>query len=70
MGGLVMRKLPEKEWYSVEEVAEHFSIEPDTIRKMCREHRIPGARQIGRQWRIPRSFVVGEPPADTRNESR
>lgn len=59
-----MKELPEKYWYSIEEVAEYFSIEPATIRKMCREGRIPGARQIGKQWRIPRSYITGEPPQE------
>jgi excisionase family DNA binding protein len=52
----------DKEWYSPEEVAEYFDLDADTIRKLCREGKIPGARQIGRSWRIPKSYLTGEPP--------
>ena len=53
--------LPEKPYYSPEEVAEYYDVSPETIRRMCRDKQIPGAIQIGRQWRIPRSFLERTP---------
>ena len=47
----------EKEYYTPEEVANHYRVDPATIRRLCREGNVPGAKQIGKQWRIPRSFV-------------
>jgi excisionase family DNA binding protein len=49
-----------KAWYSPEEVAAYFSVDADTIRKLCREGKIPGARRIGRSWRVPRSYLYDE----------
>ena len=35
--------------------AEKYNISPDTVRRWCREHKIPGAEQDGKgkPWRIP-----------------
>lgn len=52
-----------KPYYSTEEVAEYFDVSPDLIRKLCQEGKIPGARQIGRLWRIPAEFL--DKPLDT-----
>lgn len=46
-----------KSYYTVEEVARYYSVSPETVRRMCREGRIPGATQFGRQWRIPVKFI-------------
>jgi excisionase family DNA binding protein len=46
-----------KAFYSPEEVAKHFSVNPETIRKMCKEGKIPGVRRIGKLWRIPAEFL-------------
>jgi excisionase family DNA binding protein len=46
-----------KEYYTPEEVADYYRVDPATIRRLCRDGKIPGAKQIGRQWRIPRSFL-------------
>jgi len=53
--------LEDKAFYSPEEVAEYLSVSPETIRNLCRRGDIPGARQVGRQWRIPRSYVESNP---------
>ena len=45
------------DYYTAEEVARHFRVSPETIRRLCKEGKIPGARQIGRQWRIPTKFL-------------
>ena len=47
----------EKSCYSPEEVAEYYDVTADTIRRLCREGKIPGAKQIGKQWRIPREYL-------------
>ncbi len=40
-----------------EETATYFGTTVEKIRRLCREKKIPGARKIGREWRIPRSFL-------------
>jgi excisionase family DNA binding protein len=50
-------KMQEKPFYSPEEVAEYYDVTADTIRRLCREGKIPGAKQIGKQWRIPREYL-------------
>jgi excisionase family DNA binding protein len=66
------RELQDKPWYSPEEVAHYFDLNPDTIRELARKGQIPGARQIGRSWRIPRSYVLGDapPPPKDKQERR
>jgi excisionase family DNA binding protein len=49
--------MQDKPYYSPEEVAEYYDVSPETIRRMCRDGQIPGAIQIGRQWRIPREYL-------------
>ncbi len=44
-------------YISPEEVATYFGVTAETIRRLCRDHKIPGARKLGGQWRIPRSFL-------------
>ena len=39
------------------QVAEYFGIHPSTVRRACESGEIEGARKIGRQWRIPISFL-------------
>jgi excisionase family DNA binding protein len=48
-------------YLSPEEVAAYFNVNPETIRRLCRDRKIPGARQIGRSWRIPRSYLEHDP---------
>ena len=48
---------------SPEEVATYFGVTAETVRRLCREGKIPGARKFGGQWRIPRSFLSND--ADT-----
>lgn len=49
--------MQKKPYYSPEEIADYYAVSPETIRRMCREGQIPGAIQIGRQWRIPAEYV-------------
>ena len=46
-----------KTYYSPEEVATYFDVSVETIRRMCRDGEIPGVKRIGRQYRIPASFL-------------
>jgi excisionase family DNA binding protein len=43
-----------------EEAGTYFKINVETMRRLCREQKIPGARKIGGQWRIPRSFLSSD----------
>ncbi len=44
-------------YVSPEEVATYFGVTAETVRRLCRDKKIPGARKFGGQWRIPRSFL-------------
>lgn len=50
--------MQDKPYYTPEEVAKYYAVSPETIRRMCRDGEIPGAIQIGRQWRIPRDYIL------------
>jgi excisionase family DNA binding protein len=47
-------------YVSPEEAGAYFNISAETIRRLCRDKKIPGARKIGGQWRIPRSFLSSD----------
>ena len=47
----------QRDYYTVEEVAHHFRVSEETVRNLCKDGKIQGARKIGRQWRIPASYV-------------
>ncbi len=49
--------MQDKPFYSPEEVAEYYDVTAETIRRLCREGKIPGAIQVGKQWRIPREYL-------------
>ena len=51
----------QKAWYSPEEAGDYLGVSPETIRNLCRAGKIPGAKQVGRQWRIPRSYLEENP---------
>ena len=55
--------MQESTYVSPEEAAKAFSLQPETIRRLCRDRKIPGARKIGGVWRIPKSFLSSD--ADT-----
>jgi len=38
---------------TTEEVAKHLKLPPSTIVLLCARGEIPGARKVGRRWRIP-----------------
>ncbi len=46
-------KPPEIEVWTVEEFAARVKLPSSTIRDLCARGDIPGARKLGRQWRIP-----------------
>ncbi len=49
--------MQDKPYYSPEEVAAYYDVTAETIRRLCRENKIPGAVQVGKQWRIPRAYL-------------
>lgn len=53
--------MQDKPFYSPEEVATYYDVTAETIRRLCREGKIPGATQIGKQWRIPREYLQRPP---------
>ena len=60
-----MSKVPEQieqlqPMLTPETVAQKLSVTPATIRNMCDRGDIPGARKVGRQWRIPVSYLMDE----------
>ena len=55
--------MQESIYVSPEEAAKAFAVQPETIRRLCRDGKIPGARKIGGVWRIPKSFLSSD--ADT-----
>lgn len=61
-------ELPRKAYYSPKEVADYLDVTPDTIRDLCQNGKIPGARQVGRQWRIPRSYLFPNESSSPREE--
>ena len=50
-------------YVSPEEAAAHFDTTVEKMRRLCRDGKIPGARKLGREWRIPRTFLSTD--ADT-----
>ena len=52
--------MQESIYVSPEEAAKAFSVQPETIRRLCRDGKIPGARKIGKVWRIPKSFLSSD----------
>jgi excisionase family DNA binding protein len=49
--------MQESAYVTPEEAGAYFNINVETMRRLCRERKIPGARKIGGQWRIPRAFL-------------
>jgi len=60
-------------YYTPEEAGEYLAVSAETIRNLCRAGKIRGARQVGKQWRIPRSYLEHPPDIedeDTQEETR
>jgi excisionase family DNA binding protein len=63
--------MQDKPFYSPEEVAQYYDVTADTIRRLCREGKIPGAKQIGKQWRIPKEYLQNtSPPPEPDSEKK
>ena len=55
--------------------AAKLGVNPEYIRALLAQRRIPGAKFIGRQWLVPEDFVVipgtrGPEPRKTRHEQK
>ncbi len=44
-------------YYSVEEAAQILGVDAETVRRWCRQGKIPGVRRFGREYRIPRTAI-------------
>ncbi len=42
-----------KRFLTVGKVAQELELAPATVRKLCQQGLVPGAKRIGRWWRIP-----------------
>lgn len=47
-----------EDYLTVSEVAIKLRVAETTVRNMCERGDIPGVRRIGRQWRIPASYLT------------
>jgi excisionase family DNA binding protein len=39
-------------WLTTQEVADQLRIDPETVYRLCRAGKMPGALKLGRSWRI------------------
>ncbi len=53
----------ESPYYTPEQAAIILQKHPDTIRRLCQQGKIEGARKIGGEWLIPRASIDPIPPA-------
>lgn len=56
------------QYYSVEQVARILGVNEETVRRWCRDGKIPGVKRFGREYRIPRSYVDAEQPQQPTTE--
>lgn len=51
--------VPPVELFTIAQVAEMFTVTPDTVRVWLRAGRFPNARKVGgKNWRVPRQDIV------------
>jgi excisionase family DNA binding protein len=55
--------MQESPWYTSDQAAIVLQRHPETIRKLCKQGKLEGARKIGGEWYIPRTTI--DPPAPT-----
>lgn len=48
------------QYYSVEQAARILGVNEETVRRWCRDGKIPGVKRYGREYRIPRSYIDPE----------
>ena len=51
------------EWLTIPETARVLAVQVDTVRRLIHQGRIPGARKVGRDWRVPRRWALPDPEA-------
>lgn len=49
-------------WYTPEHVAAELDLNVDTVRRLCRDGDLPGAKKFGTAWRIPADALNPAPP--------
>ena len=47
-----------KQWYTTEQAANILGVHIETVRRLLRAGKIPGARKVGRAWRIPSDWIL------------
>ena len=52
----------EPQYYTVEEVARILGVDDETVRRWCRQGKIPGVKRFGREYRIPKSSIDPQNP--------
>ena len=45
---------------STADAARRLGVTQERVRQLCKQRRIPGARLVGRAWRLPIDFVIRE----------
>lgn len=58
----------EPQYYTVEEVARILGVDEETVRRWCRQGKIPGVKRFGREYRIPKASIDPQnPPPETKS---
>ncbi len=52
----------EPQYYTVEEAARILGVDEETVRRWCRQNKIPGVRRFGREYRIPKASIDPQNP--------
>ncbi len=47
------------DYVGLEAIAERYGLGTETVRRWCRDTRVPGASRLGRQWRILKKWLDG-----------
>jgi excisionase family DNA binding protein len=50
----------ERRWYTTKDAAIILGLHVETVRRWCREGRIPDLRKVGSDWRIPDTWLLPE----------
>lgn len=59
-----------KQWLSVAECARELGVSTRTIYEQLWEQRVPGAKRVGRSWRIPASYAIPKGQDETAIDQR
>lgn len=57
-------------YYSVEEAAHILGVDQETVRRWCRQGKIPGVKRFGREFRIPKASIDPQNPETEAEEKK